>query len=726
MRAARPIAHSFLPSTLLVLAVFLAAPSGPGRTSRSPEEELTRLAQQLRETGSEQAYRELAVFAQSQTDSVVVARAALLLGRHDQQRKRYSAARAWLGRASADPLLREYALYWDALALRGTAQPAAALEQLVRIRREFPESILSQAVVRTLVELALELGRPMRALEELEAYGEVERNPALLLLRARALERVSRPEAAAQHYNRLYYEFSESPEAEQAAVRRRALAQMLGRKFPAASLEQQLARAESQYRRRRWHSAQEEFRALLPRLEGREAQRARLRIAQCQVRRGANVAVLFRLQLTDPELDAERLFAVAQRYRQLRQSDAMVRAAEQAAEKYPNSSWTEEALFSAGNQFWIELDRSRAAEFYQRVVEMFPRGRYAATAHWRLSWTAYLERRSEAVSLLEMHLARFRGSPYTENALYWLGRLAEQSGQLPRARAFYAKLLEAFPYTYFGLQAHQRQHELGAGPTAAVPVLALLPAPPELPVLDEPVPPEGRERWERAQALRRLALYELAESELRAAHATTGAPRLLLEAAQTALEAGRFWTGISLARQVYPGLERWPLPEAPEELWRTIYPVAFREPIDRYASRYALDPMLVRGLIRQESLFQPDAVSRAGAVGLMQILPRTGYQIARRQRIPYSRQRLFDPEYNLRLGTAHLAELLQEFARLELALAAYNAGRNRVASWQNEREFAEPAEFVESIPITETREYVQIVLRNAEIYRRLQGGAEQP
>lgn len=726
MRAARPIAHSFLPSTLLVLAVFLAATSVHGRTPRSPEEELTRLAQQLRETGSEQAYRELVVFAQSQSDSVAAARAALLLGQHDQQRKRYGAARAWLARASADSLLREYALYWDALALRGAAQPAAALEQLARIRREFPESVLSQAVVRALVELALELGQPMRALEELEAYGEVERNPALLLLRARALERVGRPEAAAQHYNHLYYEFSESPEAEQAAVRRQALAQMLGRKFPAASLEQQLARAESQYRRRRWRSAQTEFRALLPRLKGREAQRARLRIAQCQVRLRANVPVLARLQLTDPELDAERLFALAQRYRQLRQLDAMVRVVEQAAEKYPNSSWVEEALFSAGNQFWIELNRSRAAEFYQRVVELFPRGRYAATAHWRLSWTAYLERRPEAVSLLEMHLARFRGSPYTENALYWLGRLAERSGELLRARAFYAKLLEAFPYTYFGLQARQRQRELGAEPTETVPLLALLPAPPELLVLDEPVPSEARERWERAQVLRRLALYELAESELRAAHATTGAPRLLLEAAQMALEAGRFWTGISLARQAYPGLERWPLSVAPEELWRTFYPVAFRETIDRYASRYALDPMLVRGLIRQESLFQPDAVSRAGAVGLMQILPRTGYQIARRQRLPYSRQRLFNPEYNLRLGTAHLAELLQEFARLELALAAYNAGRNRVASWQNEREFAEPAEFVESIPITETREYVQIVLRNAEIYRQLQGGAEQP
>jgi len=129
--------------------------------------------------------------------------------------------------------------------------------------------------------------------------------------------------------------------------------------------------------------------------------------------------------------------------------------------------------------------------------------------------------------------------------------------------------------------------------------------------------------------------------------------------------------------------------------------------------------MLVAGLIRQESAFQPRSVSHAHAIGLMQVLPGTGKLLARQLHIPYSRSRLFDPDYNLRLGTRYLANLVAMFGSAEPALAAYDAGEDRIAGWQAERKYDEMAEFIESIPITETREYVQIVSRNASIYRRL-------
>jgi len=117
-------------------------------------------------------------------------------------------------------------------------------------------------------------------------------------------------------------------------------------------------------------------------------------------------------------------------------------------------------------------------------------------------------------------------------------------------------------------------------------------------------------------------------------------------------------------------------------------------------------------------------VSRAKAIGLMQVLPGTGKRLARELRIPYSRSKLFEPDYNLRLGTRYLADLVALFGSEEPALAAYDAGEDRIAGWQAERKYDEMAEFIESIPITETREYVQIVSRNASIYRRL-GSAQQ-
>ena len=141
------------------------------------------------------------------------------------------------------------------------------------------------------------------------------------------------------------------------------------------------------------------------------------------------------------------------------------------------------------------------------------------------------------------------------------------------------------------------------------------------------------------------------------------------------------------------------------------------------ATRNQLDPMLVAGLIRQESAFESNAASRVGAMGLMQVMPKTASKLARQLKVRYVRARLTDPGYNLQLGSRYLANLIQAFGTPEAALAAYNAGEDRVAQWQAGQNYLEPAEFVESIPFTETREYVQIVIRNAEVYRQVYGAA---
>ena len=131
------------------------------------------------------------------------------------------------------------------------------------------------------------------------------------------------------------------------------------------------------------------------------------------------------------------------------------------------------------------------------------------------------------------------------------------------------------------------------------------------------------------------------------------------------------------------------------------------------------------GLIRQESEFNPKAVSRAGARGLMQVMPATGKELARRLGVAgFSDAKLFDPDLSLRFGTYHLKEVIDRFqGEIELALAAYNAGATRAADWIQWAEFPEPAAFVETIPFTETRGYVQAVLRNRETYRKIYDGA---
>jgi soluble lytic murein transglycosylase len=166
-------------------------------------------------------------------------------------------------------------------------------------------------------------------------------------------------------------------------------------------------------------------------------------------------------------------------------------------------------------------------------------------------------------------------------------------------------------------------------------------------------------------------------------------------------------------------LESRPFDEVPAEIWRIVYPLAYRNEIEREARRYRLDPAMIAGLIRQESAFAPDAVSVSNAIGLMQIWPPTAPRLARPLKLTYSRTRLFNPEYNLRLGGYYLSNLLAAYGKPEYALAGYNAGEHRVEEWTTGQTYEELPEFVESIPFTQTRDYVQIVLRNAGLYRRI-------
>jgi len=162
---------------------------------------------------------------------------------------------------------------------------------------------------------------------------------------------------------------------------------------------------------------------------------------------------------------------------------------------------------------------------------------------------------------------------------------------------------------------------------------------------------------------------------------------------------------------------------APARFWQLLFPLPFRPALDELAKRHDLDPFMVAGLIRQESEFNPGAKSPANAYGLTQILPSTGRQLARINGIRRFRTSLLlQPETNLKLGTTYLQMLLSEWGgKWEETLASYNAGKGRVSTWEAWERYREPAEFVESIPFTETREYVQAVIRNAAIYRELYG-----
>ncbi|HTZ32685.1 MAG TPA: lytic transglycosylase domain-containing protein, partial [Methylomirabilota bacterium] len=228
------------------------------------------------------------------------------------------------------------------------------------------------------------------------------------------------------------------------------------------------------------------------------------------------------------------------------------------------------------------------------------------------------------------------------------------------------------------------------------------------------------------QALRTLAFDASAELELKAAYAATASPRFLVEAAQAAFDQGHFASGMNYGRIAVPSFDSRKFSDVPPNVWKILFPFPYETVIRREAARNDFDPMFAAGLIRQESTFQADAVSHANAIGLMQILPKTGRLLARQLKIRYTRNTLYDPNYNIEIGMLYIANLTRSTGSPEYAAAAYNAGEDRIALWKSERTYEEVPELVESIPFTETREYVQIVLRNAEMYRALYGDTSKP
>jgi soluble lytic murein transglycosylase len=196
-----------------------------------------------------------------------------------------------------------------------------------------------------------------------------------------------------------------------------------------------------------------------------------------------------------------------------------------------------------------------------------------------------------------------------------------------------------------------------------------------------------------------------------------------IELAANATRRGNPEQGVRWVKAMAPQYLMMPLESAPREFWRYAYPLPWRKELEEYSKTQGLDPFLMAGLIRQESEFDARVVSHSNAHGLSQIMPATGRELAQRLGIRgFTRTLLFNPVVNMRMGTFHLKNMFNYFGqRWEEAIASYNAGMGRVGGWLKNapQQYREPSEWVETIPIDETRGYVQSVLRNADFYRRL-------
>lgn len=511
---------------------------------------------------------------------------------------------------------------------------------------------------------------------------------------------------AIEGLRRVYYEYPLSAEADEGGT---AL-QRLGVEADRGVAALEFSRAEALFRARRWAPAREAYERARPHIGDRSQAQLLVRLAACDVMRGRarEGGAALRPLLDGPHADEAGFYHLTA-MRALGQKDEHERLVRAFVERHPSSPFAEEALNHLASAHIVDDEDERADRVFREILDRYPAGRFAERAAWKTGWRAYRQGRfDEAVRLFDAGALAFPRSDYRPSWLYWSGRAAEQNGDPTHAVARFALSATDYHNSYYGRLAARRLASLGQ--PAVAPSVRFEGAP------SPPVPTSARITMLLSAGLNREALNELQYAQ----RMWGESPPLLATLALAHRRAGNVRAGINSMKRAYPqylaaGGER-----LPEPILQVIFPVDYWPLLKKHSAARGLDPYLVAALVAQESNFDPAIVSRANAVGLMQVLPSTGRTYARRLRIrPFSAARLKDAEVNVRIGTEIFAASIRQFGGVHFALAAYNAGDHRVRAWQRERGALPQDEFIDDIPFPETQNYVKRILGTAEDYRRV-------
>jgi soluble lytic murein transglycosylase-like protein len=370
---------------------------------------------------------------------------------------------------------------------------------------------------------------------------------------------------------------------------------------------------------------------------------------------------------------------------------------------------TQESLYSTGRIHESHRRYTAAAAAYRRARDGVD-ATLAAESDWRAGWASYLAGNyTGAANSFGDTANRYRTrQPKSgrESALYWQGRSTERAGKSAEADAIYRKLLAEFPDGYYAYVTERRTDLAASAPK--MDSLAPLPSATE----DR----ETREKTLRISILKAAGLDDIAdiETDRLVSPANLDHKRALLP---ELVRLGAHRSALQTALGLY---YRNRLTES--ELYPFLYPRAYHLVVTRESAASGIDANLVFGLMKQESLFDPRAVSPALAYGLMQLLPSTARRVAGDPDL--RGEDLFDPTLNIHLGIAYLAELSRRFdGEAVFVLAGYNAGETAADGWRARYGKLEIDELVERITYRETREYVKKVLANVRTYSRLYGSS---
>lgn len=691
--------------TRLVLPVFVAFVIVSGNAlSSSADDSLKQAAAQYRDKDFGTAYALAGKSSDLTQRAFVRGMAALRLDRFEE-------AAALLGEAEKKlPLIADYAAFFQAEALLNLKKYPAASAKAASIRISYPSSKLLRRSEKLSADIQFNSGDYGNAFKSFQSY--IEKYPSgsdaldASFMSARCREELADAAGAILIYRSIWLTSPASPLAGQAQERLKLLDRSGYKPLP-YSAEELLKRAATLYAHSRYSDSLKTL-EMIPTASLSQvlAHRIDLRtgMAMYRLKRFAQAEKQF-IKAADSPLagvrSEARFWLAKSRERQDLKDQALAIYLELAGEG-KKQELADDALIEAAGLKRSLGRYAEASRLFEQAANFSTDQKAIARSVWDAGWCRYLA--GENLQAVELFKRLLVEEAQREKVLYWLGRSLEKSGDSATAASYYRSLLDEFPAGFYATWYREQKgvkdsrESLGSrDPLVELPAAA---------------------GFEKPRLLASLGLQEEARVEMAQAGKKNGEKKGQFPAlARIYLEMQEYRSAISLFMQNRPvAWEKSSLP-----LWSAGYPRAYSELVSMNAALNGLSEGLVFALIRAESGFSPAIKSGAGAIGLMQMMPATAKQTAHESGA-FNPQRLTVPEYNIRLGTKHLHDLMKEYdGDVVFMAAAYNAGSGALKRWKSNNRGMSRDEFIESIPYQETRDYVKKVYASAATYRQLYG-----
>lgn len=500
------------------------------------------------------------------------------------------------------PQVADYITFWIAQIQAQKKNHSAVAPALEPVWKSTPVSPLAGRASVLAAKSLIELESFQDAMNALaRAPKETLPQPQAGALQAKAQEGLGDAITAALSWRDVYFGYPLSDEATEAKTALSRLEKELGERYPQPSAQARLDRAQKLLDGRQAAKARDEYEEMIPLLAGAERELAQVGVAAADLKAKRNeiaVAYLKNLRPQTQEAQARRLYFLVSGLRRLNRDSEAMDALEEMSQVAPASPWRLKAIVQSAGNYLVDNDAQHFLPLYAVCASQFPNTPEAANCDWRIAWQAYLQRDSEAARQLRAHLTRFPSSEKAGAALYYLGRLAQESGDYAAARRYWAELQTRFPNYYYTVVVRPRAQApevARAGPSPQTDAfLASVRFPERVRKADFTVDAASARRVNRAQLLRRAGLEEWAEGELRFAVRNGANPYpLALELSETAEQRGAPGVALRYVKGTVPGYLALARDGAPPKFWRAAFPFPYRSLVNRYSVEQSLDLSLI-------------------------------------------------------------------------------------------------------------------------------------